>query len=62
MLKFDHAPHKARNLSLDFKVLQAAVTPALGAVPASALNGPLSNLRSQQLADQDTLHTLFGSH
>ena len=37
-------------------------TPALGAVPVGAFKRAIDNLSSQQLAIQNALDTLFGSH
>ena len=58
-------PIRAENLNPEFEIEGQRVvmdTPALGAVPTSALRRTIGTLASQQLTIQDALDALFGSY
>lgn len=58
-------PIRATDLNPGLVVLGKSVvmdTPALGAVPLSALRRPVDNLSTEQLSIQNALDTLFGSY
>ena len=53
------------NVNPEFEIAGQQVvmdTPALGAVPVTALQKKVTNLSPHQLAIQDALDTLFGGH
>ncbi len=65
MWKSGLLPARAEDLNPEFEVAGQRVvmdTPALGAVPVSALHRAIDNIAAQQLVIQSALDTLFGSH